>query len=172
MGRGVARRRGGGRLGDRAAGARRPQGVLAGVPEGVSPLALFHHISKHQRVGAVAVAVAGNAPRVEQHLERPRCQYGGIKLDMHVDFSARPVRAVGGSGGGDVDHGRRRQPDQIDAGAVGDYGVRYAAQAERSDGARAGGPERDLPIEGRGGQRCPGDSLSNPHQRPVAPHID
>ena len=104
----------GGHLGDRAAGARRPQGVLAGVPEGGRMLARPHFVAEHQRVGAAAVAVAGGAPRVEQQLKRPCNEDGGVEPYVYVDFGAFPVRAVGGGGGGDVGHGRRRQPDQMD----------------------------------------------------------
>ena len=133
---GGSRRRGGGRLDDRAVGARRPQGVLAGIPEGVRPLALLHHVAEYERVGAVAVAVAGNAPRVEQQFERPRRQDGSVEPDVYVDLGARPVHAVSDGRGGDVDHGRRRQPDQLDERAVVDEGVPAAAQVERCDVSR------------------------------------
>ena len=141
------------RLGDRAAWARRPQGVLAGVPEGVRPLAPFHHIAKHQRVGAVAVAVAGGSPRVEQQLERPRNQDGGVEPDVYVDLGAFPVRAVGGGGGGDVGHGRRRQSEQLDFIVMriirGGDGVSAASQVEQCDV----GLDRELPREASGARR-------------------
>ena len=96
----------------------------------------LHFVTEHQRVGAVAVVVAGDAARVEQQLKRPRRLYGGVKPDVYVDFGARSVRAVGGGWGRDVDHGRRGQPDQLDDVFVGvapvtEEGVAAAAQVER-----------------------------------------
>ena len=133
----------------------RPQGVLAGVVEEVRPLALPHLVAEHQRVGAAAVVVAGDTPRVEQQLKRPRRQDRGVEPDMYVDFVSRPVRAVRG-GGGDVDHRRRRQPDQLDAVAAvvvytpADNGVLVASKVERCDAS-------GIPGSGEAGQ---------PHSRP------
>ena len=127
-------------LGDRAAGAG-PQGVHSRVLEYVRvAVGGGDLVPEHQRVGAAAVVVAGRAARVEQQLERPIRQDGGVERDPDVDCRARPVRAAGSRLGGDVCDGRCRRPDQLDAVVVdrGDKDVGASALAERGDAVRAG----------------------------------